>query len=48
MANRKRVRGFEEIRIYHLAFDGQTLVYTSGAARWKIVLIENFRQVTRA
>ena len=39
------VKGFEEIRVYHLArsFDGQFLAYTSGTATREIILIENFR-----
>jgi len=39
------VKGFEDIRVYHLArsFDGQTLAYTTGNATREIILIENFR-----
>lgn len=39
------IKGFEEIRVYHMAwsFDGQSLAYTGGNATREIVLIENFR-----
>lgn len=39
------INGFEEIRVYHMAwsFDGQRLAYTGGNATREIVLIENFR-----